>query len=138
MALRRDFDLLPEDEQFLNDYGQPWEAILDGSQWVLIHNFPSQHEGYNHPTVTIAIRLETGYPNTPLDMVYVYPALARKDGRSIAATEASQVVTGVTYQRWSRHRTSQNPWNLGQDGIGTHIFLIEDWFAREFERCPSP
>lgn len=138
MALRRDFDLLPEDEQFLNDYGQPWEAILDGSQWVLIHNFPSQHEGYNHPTVTIAIRLETGYPNTPLDMVYVFPALARKDGRSIAATEATQVVTGVTYQRWSRHRTSQNPWNLGQDGIGTHIFLIEDWFAREFERCPSP
>lgn len=138
MALRRDFDLLPEDEQFLNDYGQPWEAILDGSQWVLIHNFPSQHEGYNHPTVTIAIRLETGYPNTPLDMVYVYPALVRKDGRSIAATEASQVVTGVTYQRWSRHRTSQNPWKLGQDGIGTHIFLIEDWFAREFERCPSP
>ena len=136
MAFRRDFDLLTEDTQFLDEYGLPWETITDGSQWVLIHQFSSQHEGYNHSTVTIAIRLETGYPNTEPNMVYVQPALARKDGRPIGATTAKQVILGVTYQRWSRHRTPQNPWKPGQDGIGSHIFLIEDWFAREFEKCP--
>jgi hypothetical protein len=136
MALRRDFDLLPDDAQFLADYGLPWEAVSDGSQWVLIHQFPAQHDGYNHKIVTIAIRLETGYPNTELNMVYVHPPLARRDGRPIGATDASQDILGVIYQRWSRHRTPQNPWKPGQDRIGSHIILIEDWFEREFEKCP--
>lgn len=137
MKLRRDFDLLPEDASFLDEYGLPWETVADGSLWVLIHQFPSQHEGYNHQTVTIAIRLETGYPNTALDMVYVHPALARKDQRPIGATQANQTISGTVYQRWSRHRTAQHPWDPAQDGIGSHIFLIEDWFAREFEKCPQ-
>lgn len=137
MMLRRDFDLLPEDKQFLDDYGLPWETVSDGSQWVLVHEFSSQHEGYIHQAVTVAIRLETGYPNTALDMVYLCPALARKDGQMIGATQATQDIAGKTYQRWSRHRTEHNPWKVGQDGIGTHIFLIEDWLAREFEKCPA-
>ena len=133
MGLRRDFNLLPQDERFLEEYGLPWEAISDGSQWVLIHEFPT-HSEYNHLRVTAAIRMETGYPNTELNMVYFFPALARKDGRAIGATQAKQVVEGKTYQRWSRHRTAQNPWRPGVDGVDTHIFLIEDWLAREFER----
>jgi hypothetical protein len=137
MTLRREFELLPEDRQFLEEYGLPWETIVDGSQWVLIHEFATR-EGYNHSRVTIAIRLETGYPNTELNMVYVFPALARKDGRGIGATEATQVIDGKTYQRWSRHRTGANPWKIGRDNLGTHVILIEDWFAREFEKCPLP
>lgn len=133
MGLRRDFDLLPQDEKFLEDYGLPWETISDGSQWVLIHEFPT-HEGYNHLRVTAAIRMETGYPNTELNMVYFLPALARKDGGAVGATQATQVIGGKMYQRWSRHRTAQNPWRPGVDGVDTHVFLIEDWLAREFER----
>ncbi len=137
MTMRRDFDLSADDQQFLDDYGLPWETVSDGSQWVLVHGFPSQHDGYNESSVTIAIRLETGYPITALDMVYVLPALSRRDGLRIGATDAPQVIDGKVYQRWSRHRTSHNPWRPGHDGIGTHIFLIEDWFAREFEKCPA-
>ena len=133
MGLRRDFDLLPQDKKFLEEYRLPWETILDGSQWVLIHEFLT-HEGYNHLRVTAAIRLETGYPNTELNMVYFSPALARKDGRAIGATKAKQMIDGKTYQRWSRHRTAENPWKLGLDGLETHVYLIEDWLAREFER----
>jgi Prokaryotic E2 family E len=129
--LRRQFELLLEDEQLLNDYGLPWETVVDGSHWVLIHDFPT-HEGYNHKTVTAAIRLETGYPNTALDMVYFHPPLARLDGRIIRATEAVQQIAGVTYQRWSRHRTDRNPWRPSFDSLGTHIVLIEDWLEREF------
>ncbi len=136
MTLRRQFDLLPADRQFLDDYGLPWEAILDSAQqWVLIHEFPT-HEGYNHQRVTAAIRMETGYPNTALDMVYFLPALARTDSRTIGAANAIQALDGKSYQRWSRHRTLQHPWKIGHDNIGTHVFLIEDWLAREFEKCP--
>jgi hypothetical protein len=135
MTLRRQFELLPEDRQFLDEYGMPWETIVDGSQWVLIHEFPT-HEFYNHPHVTAAIRLETGYPHNELNMVYFFPALARKDGRPIGATEAMQMLDGKSFQRWSRHRTAQNPWKIGRDGLGTHVILIEDWLVREFEKCP--
>ena len=47
MTLRRQFDLLPIDREFLDEYGLPWETIVDGSQWVLIHDFPTP-SGYNH------------------------------------------------------------------------------------------
>ena len=133
MTVRREFDLLPEDRKFLDDYGLPWETIIDGSQWVLIHNFPT-HDGYTHDRVTVAIRIETGYPQTELNMVYVFPALSRKDGKEIKATQAVQKLEGKSYQRWSRHRTPGNPWKAGQDSIGTHIILIEDWFEREFQK----
>ncbi len=131
--MRRQFDLPPEDQKFLDDYGLPWETVVDGSQWVLIHDFPT-HEGYNHTTTTAAIRIETGYPMTELNMVYFLPALARKDGRAIGATVSLQQIDGQTYQRWSRHRTANNPWRPGQDNLGTHIILIEDWLQREFEK----
>ena len=89
-------------------------------------------------TVTVAIRIETGYPNTQLNMVYFYPALARVDGKPIGATEAQQPLDGKIYQRWSRHRTAENPWKIGRDHIGTHVILIEDWRDRELEKCPCP
>ena len=68
MSQRRQFDLPVEDTKFLDEYELPWETIVDGSMWVLIHEFPVP-PGYNHAKVTAAIRIETGYPNTELNMV---------------------------------------------------------------------
>ena len=137
MSLRRQFDLLPQDQKFLEEYGLPWETIVDGSQWVLIHDFPT-HEGYNHPRVTAAVRIETGYPNTELNMVYFFPALARKDGKEIGATEAPQAIDGTPDPRWSRPRAAQHPWKIGPESLGTPVILIEDWLVREFEKCLLP
>lgn len=131
MDCRREFALPPEDQAFLDGYGRPWEAILDGSPWVLIHDFCSQHPGYNEAAVTVAIRIETGYPTAPLDMVYVHPPLRRLDGQPLGATDVSQAIQGLSYQRWSRHYTGQNPWVVGIDGIERHVLSIEEWFRRE-------
>ncbi|GMU68257.1 MAG: hypothetical protein AMXMBFR37_05900 [Steroidobacteraceae bacterium] len=133
MTLRRQFELLPEDEQFLNELGLPWETIVDGSHWVLIHDFPT-NGGYNHRLVTVAIRMETGYPQAQLDMAYFFPALGRIDGKPIGAADAKQAINGKAFQRWSRHRTAQNPWRPGEDNLGTHIHLVEDWLTREFKK----
>lgn len=133
MTIRRQFDLSPDDQLFLDEYSLPWESVVDGSQWVLIHEFPAG-AGYNHRHVTAAIRLETGYPNAELLMIYFFPPLARTDGQAIGATQATQQIDGKTFQRWSRHRTTQNPWRMGHDNLGTHILLVEDWLAREFGR----
>src|SRR5258708_32936601 len=100
-TLRRQFDLLPGDREFMDEFGLPWETIVDGSQWVLIHDFPAPR-GYNHATVTAAIRIETGYPNTELNMVYFFPALARTAGKKIGATEAHQQLDAKSCHRRSR------------------------------------
>jgi hypothetical protein len=136
MIVRRNFDVGDEDEAFLNQYECPWEAVIDGSPWILIHGF-SVPKGYNHDKVTAAIRIESGYPQGQLDMVYFFPALKRSDGQPIGCSEAQQALDGKIFQRWSRHRTPENPWKPGFDNLGTHIFLIEEWLVREFEKCPA-
>lgn len=131
--MRREFELPSEDIQFLESYGCPWEVIIDGSCWVLLHQFITS-EGYNPRLVTAAIRIETGYPNVALDMVYFYPPLSRNDGQPINATNATQAIDGNLFQRWSRHYTSANPFVIGEHNLGTHIQIIEDWLDREFRK----
>ena len=129
---RRDFELPAPDQQLLDSCGLSWEAISDGSQWVLVRDFLLP-EGYAQKTVTVAIRVEVGYPRTPLDMVFFNPAITRNDGRPIGATSVSQRVNGEVFQRWSRHRTKENPWNPATDNLESHMILVEDWLDREFE-----
>lgn len=133
MDLRREFELPAEDIQFLEKYGCPWETISDKTLWVLLHAFRTQHPGYNHSCVTAAVRIETGYPNAALDMVYFYPALARLDGKTIKATQVKQRIRDLEFQRWSRHYTPQNPYIIGEHNLETHILTVEDWLSREFQ-----
>ncbi len=69
---------------------------------------------------------------TALDMMYVYPALMRTDGKPIGRVEVMQAIDGKQFQRWSRHRTNANPWVSGEDSLETHIYLVEDFFRSEF------
>jgi hypothetical protein len=130
---RRAAAVLDQDRIFLDRLGLPWEAIADGNTWVLIHNYPLP-SGYTAAHVILAIRMETGYPLTQLDMMYVYPAIARKDGRPIAQVNSVQALDGKSFQRWSRHRTGANPWVPGEDSLETHFYLIEEFFRVELAR----
>lgn len=132
-ALRRQFALPEEDEVHLDARGLPWETIVsEGGRWLFVHQFPVP-SGYDHPTVTVAIQISAGYPTAALDMVYVHPPLASSDGRAIGALTA-MAIDGKTFQRWSRHRTSANPWRPGIDDVAAHLALVDEWFAREFRR----
>lgn len=129
--MRRQFSLPEADETFLESLGLLWEAITEnGVRWLLLHGYlvPT---GYNHGQVMVALRVETGYPEAQLDMVYFYPSLVRLDGVAIGALSTQQL-DGKTFQRWSRHRTAVNPWRPGEDDLSTHLALIDDWLEREF------
>lgn len=131
--MRRHFALPEADEEFLNSFGLRWETLLEsGVRWLLVYDFPVP-PGYNVVNVTVALRIETGYPDAQLDMAYFFPALARADGRPIGAL-SSQPLDGKTFQRWSRHRTGENPWRPGIDDVSTHLMLVENWFRREFQK----
>lgn len=130
-SLVRDFRLPEDDEAHLDARGLPWETVRGGNQaWVIIHDFhvPS---GYARTRATLAVLISPGYPDAPLDMCFFHPALQLASGRSIGRTEARQVIRGQVFQRWSRHRTAQNPWRPGVDSLSTHLALVEEWLARE-------
>lgn len=130
---RRDFSLPQDDLDWLCETGRRFELIADGNTLrVVLYNFPVP-VGYNHNEVDVNVRIESGYPDTQIDMVYVYPALARTDGRQIKAI-ANDRFEDKDWQQWSRHRTSANPWRPGIDNLSTHFALVEDWFARELKK----
>jgi len=127
------FNLSEEDRRFLHRLGLPWESITQGNQrWLLIHEHPVP-PGYNQGCVSLALQIPPGYPESPLDMMFVFPALARPDGKPIKATEHTEQIDGKVYQRWSRHLTAANPWRSGDDGLETYHDLVCDWLRREFE-----
>jgi hypothetical protein len=135
--MRRDFALPESDIAFLESLELPWETINDqGMQWVIIRDFPVC-KGYNVERVDVAIKIETGYPRSALDMAYFYPRLSRLDNKVINASESMQNIEGKSYQRWSRHRTSQNPWREGIDDLSTHLSLVQFWFEHEFIKAPN-
>jgi len=134
VGLRRAFLLPPEDLEFLDARGLAWEALIEGNlRWVLLHKFPIP-QGYNVSEADIAIQLPDSYPSTQLDMVYVFPALGLARGRPIGAADVRQSLDGQSYQRWSRHRTPDNPWRSNIDYLGTHVGLIEEWFLKETKK----
>jgi len=134
--MKREFQLAEQDIIFLDSLGLSWEAIKDeGMQWVIINNYPV-YPGYNVAEVSVAIKIESGYPRAQLDMAYFYPVLSRIDGKAINAVSI-QPINGITYQRWSRHRTGQNPWREGVDDLSTHMALVSFWFEQEFIKQPN-
>jgi len=130
---RRQFRLPEVDEECLNARGLPWETVIEGSdQRVIIYGFPVPTE-YTHSTVDLNLRIQRGYPDVQIDMVYFYPALVRSDSKVIAAVSNASF-DGKTWQQWSRHRTAGNPWIPGEDYIGTHLGLVEHWLERELSK----
>ena len=131
---RREFALPQEDLEWLERVPDRYELVAEGGVLrVVLYDFPIPL-GYQRRHADINVRIESGYPDSEIDMVYVHPALQRADGEAIAAI-SSDDFDGKQWQRWSRHRTAANPWRPGVDNLATHFSLVEHWFAREFEKA---
>jgi hypothetical protein len=130
---RREFSLSSGDKEFLDQLGKRWELIMDGQTLtVLVHDWEIP-DGYNVSYALLALRLPTGYPDTQIDMVYFLPHLVRQDGKPVANLSDASVCE-LPFQQWSRHRTSERPWRLGEDDLSTHLSLVDDWLRREFRK----
>jgi len=130
---RRDFQLPSGDVAFLEQLGLPWASVAEGGVMrLVIFGFPVP-DGYNHQQVDLYLRIEPTYPDTQLDMVYVFPALALTSGKAIQAL-SNDTFNGRTWQRWSRHRTRTSAWRPGVDNVESHMALVADWLAKEVHR----
>ena len=134
MSDRRQFRLPGADESHLNSLGRHWEGLVfAGRRWLIIYSFPIP-VGFVQTMSDIAIEIVGGYPPAPLDMAYFSPALTMPSGRIIAQTNVIEQIDGKSWQRWSRHRTPQNPWVLGEDTLVTHLDYVTGWLTEELLR----
>ena len=130
---RREFLLPQEDLSWLEHAPQRFELV--GQEKVLrvvLYDFPIP-SGYQQTRADVNVRIEPGYPDSQIDMVYVYPALQRLDNKPISAISNDEF-DGKQWQRWSRHRTVENPWRPGIDNLATHFGLVESWFSQELQK----
>lgn len=123
-----------KDITYLNNaFPKSWEFRRDGKHNLLYLKDFCLPEGFNIPKADMVIIIPDRYDSVPLDMAYFNPALSRADKKPIPRlTPAS--LGGVQFQRWSRHRTSENPWIIGVDCVQTHIELINFFLRKEVER----
>ncbi len=134
--MRRHFSLPIEDMEWLGGRGRPFELISEGGVLRAVIHDLAVPPGYNLEMVAANVRIEAGYPDTQLDMVYFYPALIRVTGTPIGAI-SQDAFDGKTWQRWSRHRTgSENAWRPGLDDLAGHLTLVDHWLSREFGGGP--
>jgi Prokaryotic E2 family E len=82
----------------------------------------------------VAILIQANYPAAQIDSAYIFPPLARMDGRPIPNATGLQTIDDRKWQFWSRHRTPANPWIAGEDDLAAHILWMESWLAGELER----
>lgn len=127
---RCDFQLPPDDLAFLENLGLPWATVTEKRVMRLVIFGFQVPRGYNHEQVDLYLRIDPSYPDTQLDMVYIFPHLALTGGKTIGALNREQF-DGRYWQRWSRHRTESSKWRPGIDNVESHLALVADWFAKE-------
>ena len=127
---RYDFNVPEVDREWLKNTGLLYELVSEnGVLRVVLYGFPLPN-GYDRRQVDVNVRIDPGYPDCQIDMVYLCPPVVRADSMPIRAL-AKDRFDGKVWQRWSRHRTPANPWRPGLDNLSTHFSLVEEWFTRE-------
>jgi hypothetical protein len=129
-APRVQFSLLLSDRKYLDSLGLRWEAVAENNiRALVIYNWPLP-KGYNLMKADVHVRLNKGYPDSQIDMAYFAPALARADGRAIGGLSMCSF-DGRQWQQWSRHRTANSQWRIGEDELSTHMALVRNWLEAE-------
>jgi Prokaryotic E2 family E/Multiubiquitin len=127
----RDFRLPASDEEYLEGLGIDWSCVCDnGSRWLILSTWQLP-VGYHVQSSALALQIPDNYADTQIDMVYFKQQLARRDGKAIGGLTL-QSIQGISWQRWSRHRTNANPWRVGIDDVASHLALVDEWLRREF------
>ncbi|WP_396632754.1 multiubiquitin domain-containing protein [Maribacter sp. R86514] len=130
---KNQFTLPDEDVHFLDSIRNGVDLIQEGNRRWLIFRGYKIPDGYNVEVADLAILIPPHYPTAGLDMMYLNPPLARKDGAAIKAL-SNQTIEGKRYQRWSRHRSAANKWNPNIHNVESHVDLMVRCLTAEFAK----
>jgi len=129
-APRCEFDMLAEDEAYLDGAGLTWETVIEENRrWLLIRSYPLP-AGYTVPTSDIALELPPTYPQAQIYGFYAYPPLALASGHEIDRTQLRGTVDGNVFHGWSRYRPGQ-VWDPDSDNVASHLAMVDACLAKE-------
>jgi len=123
----RQFTLSADDTACLENLGKRWETVIDNNnrnKFVIIHDW-NLPDSYSSTHVRLALLIPPTYPDTQIDMFFVFPSISRKSGVPIPAL-GSMNICGEAWQQWSRHRTEGKPWRPGEDDLASHLGFVVD------------
>jgi len=129
--------LFDEDYQILNDAGLKFTED-EVSRFFIFRDFPLPEGIYvannqARTVVDVLYIIPSDYNTSGGDMFWIFPHLARADGRAIPAVggpgQDSRMHAGREYARWSRHWNQGNRWRPKIDNIQTIIDRITWAFA---------
>jgi hypothetical protein len=111
------------DQSYLTERAPGHRVSLEGGMIaVLIPSF-ALPAGLNLSEADLLLRLSPGYPDVAPDMWWFSPAVARKDGHTIPATDVQEHHLGRLWQRWSRH-FNPGQWRAGLDSLESYTALV--------------
>lgn len=126
--------LFDDDYGCLKEVGFEYEED-EGSRFLLLKNFPLAAGLYvvaGNPSNAVDVLnvIPVNYNTVGPDMFWVYPQLARADGKAIpningtGPNQDSRTYKGVEYCRWSRH-WNKHPWKPKTDNVQTILSRLE-------------
>jgi hypothetical protein len=103
-------------------------ATVDGGLWVTVREVAIGTE-WNYQTIDLAVRLHLTYPTTVPYPFYCQPGLARTDGRSFSATQATNVDIGdgVPRTQISLRITTQEQFDTRCETLGGRFLAVISW-----------
>ena len=122
--------MLPERDTAWLDAQWPEHRVgQDGGQVAVVLPDFGLPQGFNPGVVDVLLLAPFGYPDTPLDMFWVAPAVTLHGAMPQAATR-NETHLGQTWQRFSRH-LPPGIWRPGADGLQSYVALITTMLTRE-------
>jgi Prokaryotic E2 family E len=116
--------MLPSvDAAFLDGKSLKHEVIVEAGTICVIIPGLRLPSGLSATETDLLLRLAPGYPDVPPDMWWFSPAIRRRDGTVIPATDAMETHLGRNWQRWSRHLDAAR-WMSGVDSLESYFALI--------------
>jgi hypothetical protein len=120
-------DLLTQHIEQLRQKGYTINVIEEGQEiGIIFVKFPIPESIWNRTVVDLLVVAHLAYPNSKLDMFWVDPTIALKNGNTPKATTNANRF-GRAWQQFSWH---VNSWNPGHDNLITYLDVVNDRLRR--------
>jgi hypothetical protein len=114
--------LLEEHINFLISQGYKIEIKEEQAICITIRDYPIPGNIWNRDKVDLLVIAHPTYPNAKMDMFWVDPPVALKNGTQAQAV-SQDTQCGKTWQRFSWHLST---WNPNRDNLITYLHDIDN------------
>ena len=102
------------------------EEAADGAILVIVRAV-TIGEGWNRPSVDLAVKLPVTYPSPPPYPFYCELGLTRADGQTVSPVQPNVVIDGVTRTQISLKIEGQDRFDTDNETLGSRFVAVINW-----------